>query len=189
MDDLKKKIVVTKLSAARGQLKTAIRLWFEDANPVSIHTLAYAAYEIIHVLSKKHDPYRRTLIFDTDHFKEEHLPDWNAKIKESANFFKHAKKDKVDKIKFMPSLTLLFIMGAASGLILMKEKPCAEELTIFYWLCFHHPNWIKPNFRKRLEDSLSVEDISHIKTVKKAEFLKAFDMALKNTNPNRIIFD
>ena len=34
------KITVTKLDAARRQLRTAIRLWFEEGDPVSIHTLA-----------------------------------------------------------------------------------------------------------------------------------------------------
>jgi hypothetical protein len=37
------KIVVTKLDAARRQLKTAIRHGFEDGDPVAIHTLIAAA--------------------------------------------------------------------------------------------------------------------------------------------------
>jgi hypothetical protein len=49
MDDTK--IVVTKLDAARRQLKTAIKLWFEDGDPVAIHTLIVAAYEIIDILA------------------------------------------------------------------------------------------------------------------------------------------
>jgi hypothetical protein len=40
------KIVVTKLDAARRQLRTAIHLWFNDGDPVSIHALAFAAYEL-----------------------------------------------------------------------------------------------------------------------------------------------
>jgi hypothetical protein len=47
------KITVKKLDAAKRQLQIAIRPWFEDADPVSIHTLAFAAYEIAHVVSKK----------------------------------------------------------------------------------------------------------------------------------------
>src|SRR3954451_16671445 len=111
-DDLTKKIAVTKLDAARRQLRTAVRLWFQDADPVPIHTLAFAAYEIIHVLSKKHDKYRRTLIFDADMIKDEYRPDWNNKIKEGANFFKHAKNDSDGSLEFMPSLTLLFLMAS-----------------------------------------------------------------------------
>ena len=38
-ETLRATIVVTKLDAARRQLRTAIRLWFQEADPVSIHTL------------------------------------------------------------------------------------------------------------------------------------------------------
>jgi hypothetical protein len=48
-----KSLRLTKLDVARRQLQTAITLWFTDGDPVSIHTLAFAAYEIIHVISKK----------------------------------------------------------------------------------------------------------------------------------------
>jgi hypothetical protein len=43
---------VKKLDAARHQLRTAIELWFCDGDPISIPTLAFASYEIIHVASK-----------------------------------------------------------------------------------------------------------------------------------------
>lgn len=42
-----KKIQVTKLDAVRRQLETAVILWFHDGDPVSIHTLTGAAYQII----------------------------------------------------------------------------------------------------------------------------------------------
>jgi hypothetical protein len=185
MDDLREKIVVTKLDVGRRQLRTAIRLWFQDADPVPVHTLAYAAYEIIHVLSKKRDPYRDTLIFDADMIKDEYLRDWNKKIRKSANFFKHADRDSEDSLEFMPSLTLLFLVAAVSGLRHMKEEPNAEEQTLFYWLCFHHPDWIKPDISKLLEDRLSVEDRAHMRIAKKTDFLKVFEVTLKR-HPARL---
>jgi hypothetical protein len=75
------KITVTKLEAAQRQLRTAIRLWFEGGDPVSIHTLAFAAYEIAHVVSKKRNRARRDLIFDTLMIKEEHRAEWGKSIK------------------------------------------------------------------------------------------------------------
>ena len=179
MENLKAKISVTKLDAAKRQLRTAIRLWFLGGDPVSIHTLAFTAYEIIHVLSKKHDQWRRTLIFDADMIKDEYRPEWNKAVKGSANFFKHAKTDSDASIDFYPAQTLLFLMGAASGLAIMKQKQAKEELAFFCWLCFHQSNWIKPDFRKSLENRLTIKGIAEIKSVKKADFLKAFDMALQ----------
>jgi hypothetical protein len=47
------KIVITKLEAGRRQLRTAIRFWFEDGDPVAIHTLVAATYEILDTLAKR----------------------------------------------------------------------------------------------------------------------------------------
>jgi hypothetical protein len=52
-------LTIGKLDAARRQLSTAITLWFGSDDPVSIHTLAHAAYEIIHTVSRKRNPDRR----------------------------------------------------------------------------------------------------------------------------------
>jgi hypothetical protein len=41
------KVAITKLEAARRQLRVAISLWFQDGDEVSIHTLACTAHEII----------------------------------------------------------------------------------------------------------------------------------------------
>jgi hypothetical protein len=71
-----KKIIVSKLDAARRQLQTAIQLWFEERDPVAIHALAYAAYEIIHAISKRRNPNRRDLLFDSDLVKDEYRVLW-----------------------------------------------------------------------------------------------------------------
>jgi hypothetical protein len=88
-----KLITITKLAAARSQLKTAITLWFSDADPISIHTLAYAAYEVIHVVSKKLNPDRLDLIFDSRFIKDEYRGQVNVGFKKHANFFKHANRE------------------------------------------------------------------------------------------------
>lgn len=43
-------MLVTKIDAARRQLITAIRLFFDDADPVSVYSLASNAWEVIDVL-------------------------------------------------------------------------------------------------------------------------------------------
>jgi hypothetical protein len=45
---------IAKLDAAKRQLTVAIRLFFNHADPVAIHTLAAAAYQILYDLSKGH---------------------------------------------------------------------------------------------------------------------------------------
>ena len=50
-----KKIKVSKLDAARRQLETAIKLYFVFGDPISIHTLSAAAYNVIRDLNTKKD--------------------------------------------------------------------------------------------------------------------------------------
>jgi hypothetical protein len=70
MTDFKDGITVTKLDAARRQLRTALRLWFHDGDPVSIHALLAAAHEIIHRLYRNKG--LRNLMFDNENIEEEH---------------------------------------------------------------------------------------------------------------------
>ena len=44
---------VSKLDAATRQLHMAIRLYFQDADPLGVHTLAGAAHGILEDLSQK----------------------------------------------------------------------------------------------------------------------------------------
>jgi hypothetical protein len=54
-----------KVDVARRQLQTPITLWFTEGDPVSVHTLVFAAYEVFHFVSKSRNPNRRDLLFDT----------------------------------------------------------------------------------------------------------------------------
>jgi hypothetical protein len=173
------KITVTKLDAAKRQLRTAIRLWFADGDPVSIHTLAFAAYEIAHVVSKKRNQARKVLIFDTLNIKEEYRAQWNMTIKRHANFFKHAKNDWDASIEFTPTLSVLFMMGASAGLRLAKEPRTLEELAFVFWLFLHRPHYVTPKAQKFFEDRIPVEHFAQMKVVPKSRFLQAFDMARK----------
>src|ERR1700730_95189 len=43
----------TKIDVAEAHIRTAVRLFFEDAHPVPVHTLACAAREILAALGEK----------------------------------------------------------------------------------------------------------------------------------------
>ena len=57
---------ISKIEAARRQLDCAIELWFCDKDEVSIHTLAAAAYQIIHDLKMKRGELR-DLLYELRH--------------------------------------------------------------------------------------------------------------------------
>jgi len=44
---------LTKLEVAKRQLETAVVLYFHESDPVSIHTLTAASYEVLGDLSKR----------------------------------------------------------------------------------------------------------------------------------------
>ena len=118
-----KSIIVGKFDAGRRQLSTAIDLWFHGKDPVAIHTLAHAAYEIIHFISKVRNPGRRDLLLDTVLIKDEYRIQYVKKIKEPGNFFKHAKEDGEKTIEFKPALSEGFILFSIAGVELAGERP------------------------------------------------------------------
>ena len=47
------KVTISKLDAARSQIDASIEMYFTSANPVALHTLTMAAYNILRDLAKK----------------------------------------------------------------------------------------------------------------------------------------
>jgi hypothetical protein len=82
---------ITKLDAAIRQLTTAIRLFFEDQDPISVYTLAHASMEILSKLCERagKDRYLQQVA-------EKHgLTEKEARqiVSYGKNFFKHADRD------------------------------------------------------------------------------------------------
>ena len=105
-------LTLSKLEAARRQLEMAARLYFSEADPVSIHTLVSAAYQILE---------------DVNHalggspMLKGQLPNWvrpdanseaKRRLNEAANFFKHADRDHDQVLEFRPGLSELMMFDA-----------------------------------------------------------------------------
>jgi hypothetical protein len=166
-------IRISKLEAARRQLRTAITLWFTGGDPVAIHTLAFAAYEVLHAISEKRDPHRIDLIFDSSWIKDEHRRDWNRVVRKDANFFKHADRDGDSVIEFKPQSSDIFILFAIYARELCGETASEEERVYGWWLRLNRPDLSTEKGRKSLTDLLKVEDIEHLRTLSKQEFFEA----------------
>jgi hypothetical protein len=136
-------MIVTKLDAAKRQLRTAIRLWFNEGDPVSIHALASAAHEVIHTLFRRKGLHG--LMFDTDVIKPEYRKDWAKRLKVAATFFKHAQKDPDGQIEFAPGLNELILIVGASGLGRMGEPQELEETALGFWTAVHRPEFLAGN--------------------------------------------
>jgi hypothetical protein len=167
-------MIVTKLDAARRQLATAIRLWFHNGDAVSIHTLAFAAYEVIHFISIHRDKYRRDLLFDSDLIKDEHRAEYNKLIRSPANFFKHADRDPDGSIEFDPVASETFMLFAILGLATIKEPNTDEEAAFMFWRYFHHPNQLTEAGRKTYVDGIPDDRLAEIRSIPKDQFFEAF---------------
>jgi hypothetical protein len=162
---------ISKLDAARRQLRTAITLWFNDDDPVAIHALAFASYEILHAVSKKRDPNRRKLVFDSDLFPEEFRKELKIGFKKAAHFFKHADRDPEAIIEFNPIMSECFIIFAITALQVCGESIGVEEIAFLLWIHIHKPHLLTGADEKKLIDNLPVEVLRRLRGTAKNNFL------------------
>lgn len=147
-----KRLQLTKLEAVRRQLDTAISLYFTHGDPVSIHTLALAAYNAIRDLNDKaglepmlvkgrqiddQPGVRRGAFFDR--VKPEYHRRVYKLFRQSENFFKHADRDSGKTLTFRPETTEFFIYDA-----IVKYQELTSELHASFavfklWFWAHYP--------------------------------------------------
>ena len=176
-----KPIIISKLDAARRQLRTAITLWFAEDDPVSIHTLVGAAYEIIHAVSKQRNPGRRDLLLDSLIIKDEYRREWAISVKQPANFFKHANKDGNDVIEFKPVASEPFILFAILGVELCGERHNDEEAAYMYWLYLHKPHLLTESGRKQFVDDVPADRLRELRSIPKKDFLRVMKVARRKS--------
>ena len=83
---------ITKLDAAKRQLESAILLYFNGGDPVSIHTLSAAAYNIVRDINSSRTG--EMMVKDLWKFLSADLAkEFKQHINKAEKFFKHADKD------------------------------------------------------------------------------------------------
>ena len=111
---MSEKVIVkfSKLDVARRQLETAIRLYFSMGDPVSIHTLVSAAYQVLRDLNRLHggDPMIKDVM--PNWVQLEDRPAAIRKLNEAENFFKHADRDHAEVLEFRQEPTELLLFDA-----------------------------------------------------------------------------
>jgi hypothetical protein len=177
-------MIVTKLDAARHQLQTAIELWIEDRDPVSVHTLAYAAYQIIHDLNRHAKG--PTLLLDSEEVKPTRRQEFINAVKSAAVFFKHAddrskgKKKGRNKITpsssidFNPAMVESFFAYSILGIEYLKQERFDHEVTFMVWYSVQHPQIITDEVILRRNDFFNHTNIEQLRKFTKAEFFKHF---------------
>lgn len=152
-------VTVKKLDAAKAQLKTAIKLFFEDEDVVSTHTLTCAALAILHDHIPADEAWKHNIMlhYNTIFIKDEGRKIWTDKVREAANFFKHADRDLKSgktELEFNLELTKFHIMEAIQCLrILEGDKVVNSEMvymTFVAWLFQNYPQYLTEEGQKML---------------------------------------
>jgi hypothetical protein len=63
------------------------------------------------------------------------------------------------------------------GLELCGERKGAAETAFIWWINIHQPDLLTESGRKFVADHLPVDNLVHLRTLSKQDFLKAFQVA------------
>ena len=115
-------IQISKLDAAYRQLRTAVRMFLNNSDPVSIHTLGCAAQEVLESLCKAQGIMSIKLQM-VDLVRPEMKDKFLKTIDEAKNSFKHAGRDAKAVTNFNPEFTEMVLWDAVRlHHYLTKEK-------------------------------------------------------------------
>jgi hypothetical protein len=146
-----KLLTISKLDAAKRQLETVIRLYFSNGDPVAIHTLTAAAYNVIRDVTARRGV-EPMLVKDQllNYVKLESKQAIMQKINEAENFFKHADRDHESTLDFNPEASDMLLVDACT----QYEKLTGELPPLFLihrtWFMANHPDFFNfPEESKR----------------------------------------
>lgn len=137
---------VTKVDAARRQLSTAIRLFFERRDTVSIHTLVSAAQGIMHDLLEKQGPGKGSFLKSATIVRPEKRAEYFKLITDAQNFFKHADREPADAVlEFYPEPIAFSILDVVDMLQRYTGHHQADAIVFLLWFGVKHPGVLERN--------------------------------------------
>jgi hypothetical protein len=159
------------MDALRRQLLAAVRMWFSDDDPIAIHTLIYAAHEILHTQFRRRG--FKGLLFDSPSIGPEYKEAWSKKLRNSANFFKHARADPDGSIDFDIVSNEMFLLFSIYGLAQIGEALVMEEQAFLRWIFVNRPKILKEG----AYDGLLTESIEQLRGLPRSQFLQQYAAA------------
>jgi hypothetical protein len=136
----------TKLQAAEAQINLAIRLLFQNEEPIGIHTLTMAGLGILKDLCKKKSAHAYQEL--VDRIVEGKEGAFWSHVYRGANFFKHADRDPEDVFEGIDEIaandfSLFFCCAFFRDL---EPKVSVEMRTFSNWFFLLHPYLYKDDY-------------------------------------------
>jgi hypothetical protein len=122
---------LTKIDIAEANLTAALRLFFEDAHPVPVHTLANAAREVLGVIGEKvqADIFLNQLAQRRSVSVSEYL----KKATATANFMKHADRDPDAVLDFSDQVNDFMLFWACRDFVTVAKGLPIEAQVFDSW--------------------------------------------------------
>jgi hypothetical protein len=119
-----------------------VRLHFGGVDPVSAHTLAAAACEILRDVAKRkgvHHPYHNEVL---PLVGPEKVPEFRRLIREDQNFLKHADRDPEGSMTLNPEFTECLLFEGARAHFALAGYETPETRVFAIWFCCKYPDVI-----------------------------------------------
>jgi hypothetical protein len=138
------KAVFNKIAAARRQIDTAIWLWFNDGDIVSIHTLADAAFGILDQLYQKRNWGRPMPLDDDPKLSTPERQKWRDKVREAGTFGKHARHDHDKSYRYSSDFVQAYLAFAITEHARLENVGPGSLQTVFsMWFWLHFPQFVE----------------------------------------------
>lgn len=136
-------LVFDKTAATRRQIDTAIWLWFNEGDIVSIHTLTDAAFGILDELYQARK-WGRPMPFDDDPNRTtSEKRKWRDKLREAGAFGKHARWDHDKSYEYNPVFVEDLLAFAIMAHAKLENVGAGSLQTVFsLWFWIHNPEHI-----------------------------------------------
>ena len=143
-------VIVTKQSVAASQLESAIWLWFQEGDPISVHTLVVAAHDCFHALLR-----HAGKTSDWERWAESKSKQFRKQMRVSQNFFKHGDKELKAKLLYPTIQAEMLMMDSVTCYELLGHKPTGLMRLYAQRFLYEHPALITedalPVFAKNAE--------------------------------------
>ncbi|MGA2081644.1 MAG: hypothetical protein ABSH53_13685 [Holophaga sp.] len=134
-------IRLNKFEVAERLLNQAILLFFEEGDPISVHTLAEAASQIFYDLRVQFGA--KSLLRDSDLIRNEYKKEWLDYLQKYRNFFKHADREPSETLEFKESLNHYHLLDAVNMYSQMKKVWTPETVMLISWITLKYPHIMK----------------------------------------------
>jgi hypothetical protein len=148
---------VTRQEAAKGQLHSAILLWFHEGDVASIHTLTVAAQGILSVLKKE-----AGVRFGAADWIQAQPKSFQEKIRNPQNFFKHGHHKQLykDVISYAPELPEVFMLDSTVTYSHLFHRLTPTMLLFLLRFSIEQPKAFRSteSIHAKLVDGVKIED-------------------------------